>query len=183
MQVPASQLDKGLLEVVKAGQEAPPLLLRPHVVGVKAQGGLELGKASEAAEIDLVDPAEPVKAQKLIVNPHRRVLGVGGDHPRHIAGDGGGVEALEDADPLVALLDVKAAHVLIAPDGVPNALLAEVSGAQVYPLGGKLRVRGQQRHEVRGEGGAPPHGFGSHDLISGNVDDSQVYLPGHHGVA
>ena len=41
----------------------------------------------------------------------------------------------------VSLLDVKAAEVLIAPDGVPDALVPQVGLAEADPLPGKLRVR------------------------------------------
>lgn len=89
------------------------------------------------------------------------VVGVDGDDAGDIAGDGGGAEALEHADALVALLDVEAAHVLVAADGVAYALVAEVGGAELYPLEGELGVRPEQGHKIGRKGGAAALALGA----------------------
>ena len=92
------------------------------------------------------------------------------------------VKAVQNADPLVALLDVEAAQVFIAPDGIPDALIAQMCFTEVDPLGGKFRIFVQKRKKVGGKGILPAFAFGSHDLLSGNFNDAKVYPSGDHGV-
>ena len=125
---------------MESGLEPAALVLGPDVVGVEAEGGLELSEAAAAAEVYLVDAAQAVEVHELVVDDDGLVVGVGGDDAGDVAWDGGGVEAFEDADALVALLDVEAAHVLVAADGVTYALVAEVGGAELGPFGGELAV-------------------------------------------
>ena len=182
-QLVSAELVEGRLEIVPAGLEAPALVLVPDVARVVTQRGLELGKTSPMAEIHLILPAQAVKVHEFVVNLHRLVIRVQGYHPGDIGGYGGRAEAFEHADALVALLHVEAPHVLAAADRVAYSLVAEMRGAELYPLGGEFRVGVQQRHEVGGESIAPPLALGSHDLVGGYVYDAQVYAPGHHLVA
>ena len=61
--------------------------------------------------------------------------------PGHMGADGGGVKALGYADPLVALLHIKAPQIFAAGHSVPDAA---VQGAftQVDPFAGKFGFRG-----------------------------------------
>ena len=165
-----------------AGLEAAPLLLSPHVVRVVAHGRLELGEAAPVAEIHLVLPAQAVEVHKLVVDLHRLVFGIYGYHPRDVPGYTGRAEALEHAHALVALLYIEAPHVLEAADRVADALIAQVRGAELYPLGGELGVLAEQGHEVGGKGRAPPHALRAHDLLGGNINNPHVHAPGHHRV-
>ena len=178
----AAELDEGLLEEVEGGLKAAALLLGPDVIRVVAEVGLELGKAPAAAEVDLIDAAQAVEVHELVVDGDGLVVGVDGDDAGDIAGDGGGAEALEHADALVALLDVEAAHVLVAADGVAYALVAEVGGAELYPLEGELGVRTEQGHEIGRKGGAAALALGADYLVGGDVDDAEVDDAGDHGV-
>ena len=87
------------------------------------------------------------------------LLALGRQNPLHIAGNPGGAEVPQDADTLIALLHIKIAQIFKALDGISDARLAEMGGAQVHPLGAKLRPRLQQGAEGGGEGGDPPGGF------------------------
>ena len=175
------QLPEGCLEIGVAREEPLPLLLGPDVVRLKTQGSLELGKAPQLAEADLIQAGEGKGVQKLIVNLDGLVLGIGGNHPGDKGVDGRGAVALEDADPLVALLDVKPAHVFVAADGVPDAL-PQVGHAQLHPFGGKLCVSCQKGHEVGGKGGGPSGGLGAHNPLGGDADEPHVHPAGGHGV-
>ena len=86
--------------------------------------------------------------EKFIVALDLGVLTVDRQEADHVAGDGGGLVAFQDADPLVALLDIKAAQVLIAADGVPNPFVTQMGGTQADPLLGKFRVCGKEGHEI-----------------------------------
>ena len=147
-QVHTAKLIKGLLEEGEPGEKAAAFLIGPDMVRFKAHGGLELGKAAGLREVHAVEPGELVKLEELIVALDLRLLAVDGEETDHIAGDGGGLIAFEDADPLVALLDIKAAQVLIAADGVPDPFVAQMGGAQADPLLGKFRVCGKEGHEI-----------------------------------
>ncbi len=145
------------------------------------QGRLELGKAPRPAEIHLIHAGELVILHEIIIGQNGRVLGPGGDDPDDIGGDGGGVVALEDTDPLVALLHVEPAQVFITPDGVPDSL-PQVGLAQVHPFGGKFRIRLHQREKIGRKGGAPPLCFGAGNLVHGDFLDSHIHLSGYHGI-
>ncbi len=152
------------------------------MVGLIAQGGLELHKAAGAAEIDPVEPRHLVGSHEVVVGLDRRVLRPEGDDPDDIAGDSGGVVALEDADPLVALLDVEPAQVFIAADGVADALVPQMGRAQIHPFIRKFRICVQQGHEIGGKGGTPPGSLRTGDGLCRHLDHTHVHPARHHGV-
>lgn len=81
---------------MESGLEPAALVLGPDVVGVEAEGGLELGEAAAAAEVYLVDAAQAVEVKELVVDDDGLVVGVGGDDAGDVAWDGGGAEAFEE---------------------------------------------------------------------------------------
>ncbi len=180
VQLLAALLPEGVPEVGEPGHEMLPLLRRPHVVRLEPQGRLELGEPARTAEVDPVELRQLVGGHEVVVGLYRRLVGPDGNHPDDVGGDGGRAVAFQHADPLVALLDVEPAQVLVAPNGVPDALVPQVGGAQLHPLGGELRVRVQQGHEVGGEGAAPPGGLGAGDLLGGDLQHPHVRPSGHH---
>ena len=152
------------------------------MVRLVAQRGLQLAEGAGPGKADLVQPAHLIGRHELIVHLHRRVLRPAGDDADDVAGNGRRIVAFEHADPLVALLDVEPAQILITADGVPYALVAQVGGAQVDPLVGKLRVQLQQGHEVIRKGGTPSNRLIADDLLGGNLNDPHVRLSGNQGV-
>ena len=177
-----AQLAEGLLEKEEAGKEAAPLFLRPGVVRLKAQGGLELGKAAGLAEGEAVELRELIELQEFIVALDLRVLTVDGNEADHIAGDGGGAVAFQHADPFVALLYIKPAQVFVAADGIPDAFVSQMGRTQPHPLGGKFAVLREEGHKVCGKGALPSAGLGADDALRGDLDDAQVHPSGDHGV-
>ena len=162
-------------------QKAAPLLIGPDVLRLEAQRRLKLGKAAGAGEVQLVQPGQPVKMHEFIVDLYRRVLRILGDDPGDHAGDGGRAVAFQHADPLVPLLHIEAAHVLTALHRVADALVAQVGVAEGDPLGGKLRIGAQQRHEISRQGGAPPHALHTHDLVCRDVHQTHLHPARDHG--
>ena len=161
-------------EGIERGQERALFPVRPDVVGVEAERGLQLGIIADAVEMHLIQAAQPVKVQKFIIDPHGRIVGIDRQDARDIRADGRRVEALEDADALVALLHVKAAHIFKAPDGIRDARVAQVRLAERDPLACKLRPKIQKRHEIRGKRRLPPRRICADDLRDGNVQNAEI---------
>ena len=62
-------------------------------------------------------------------------------------------------------------------DGVINALFAEVRRAELAPFDTKLCFRGQNGHEIGGEGNGAPTGLGADDLFQRDLHDAEIHLP------
>ena len=147
-----------------------------------AQGGLELGEAAQLEELHLIEPRQLIELHELIVPLHSQILAFRREHADDRAGDGGGAVAFEDADALVALLHVEPAQILIALDGVADALVAQVGFAELHPLGAELGVNRQQRHKAGGKGRLAAGALGADNLIDGDFNESQVHPSGAHGL-
>ena len=167
-------LVEGALQHPVGRQEIPALLLRPLVLRRKAQRRLQLREAPQAAEADLIDAAETVEVHEFVVDLNLDIVRIFGNQPGHDAGNGRRTVAFQDADALVALGDVEAAHVLVADDGVGDAHGVQMGRAQGDPLGAELRLRIQQGHEIPREDRLAPRGGGAHDLIHGDVHQPDV---------
>ena len=176
------QLAEHLAEAGVAGGEGLALGLCPAVVGLIAQSLRQLGVVPRAAETHAVELGQVVKIQKLVVHPHAHVVRVGGDEPHHARGYAGRAVAPHDAHPLVPLLHVELAHVLVAAYGVVYPLVAQVGRAEAYPLGGELRLHGEQGHVVGGKGQAALCVLGAHYLLRGYVHHAQVHAPDDGGL-
>ena len=95
-----------------------------------------------------------------------------------MAGNPGGIKVAQNADPLVALLNIEIAQIFVAYDGIGDACVSQMGGAQVDPLAAKFRFCFQQRLESGGKGGDAPGGLGSDDPLRGNFHQPHV----HHGL-
>ena len=179
-QILHSLLAQGVPEVGEPGHKVLPLVLGPDVVRLEAQRRLELREPPRTAEIHPVQPRQLIGSHKIVVRLDGYVLRPVGNDPDHVGGNGGRPIAFQHTDPLVALLDVEPAQILIAADGVPDALVPQMGRAQVHPFCGKFRVRGQQRHESGRKGTAPSGSLGADDLLSGNLQNPHVRPSGHH---
>ena len=84
------------------------------------------------------------------------------------AGDPGGFKIFQDADPLVSRLNVEISVIFVTNDGIADAL-AQVGGAELDPLDGKLRVPAQQGQKRGREGTDAACGLGAHDAVCGNL--------------
>ena len=124
------------------------------------QAGIAAG-LGEGQQIVLHDR---VKVHELVVHLHGGVVAVLRHDAGDIAGDAAGVKILQHADALIALLHVEAAHVLIAGDGVTDALI-QMGHAQVDPLGGKLGLETEQRHKVGRKRRCAARGLGTNEQL------------------
>ena len=167
----------GVPEIVEVGPEGAPLVFRPGVAHFLVQMAQKLGVVAGAAELDAVDPGVLVKVQKFVVGPNPGFVGHGGHDPADIAGNPGSVVVAQHADPLVALLNIEIAQVFIAQNGVGNARIAQMGGAQADPFHGKFAFGVQQGLKSGGKGGDAAGGLGAHDPLRGNLDEAHI----HHG--
>ena len=123
----------------------------------------------------IVDLGQLIKIQKLVVDPVFQAVVPGRDQPGDSAGDLYRPVVFQHRHPLVALLHIEPVHELKGNDGRVDALF-QVGLAEVGPLGGKLGVRLQQRHEVGRKGCVSPAGLGAHDALSRDLHQTQRLL-------
>ena len=178
----AVELAEGLAKAHEAGGEALALGVRPGAAGLAAQRLEQLCVAARAAEIHAVEPREGEKVHEFVVNAHAHVVRIRGHQAHYARGDARRAVAAQHAHALVPLLHVELAHVLIAADGVVDALFAQVGRAEADPLGGEFRVRRQQRHVVGGEGQPPLGVLGADDELGGYLHHAQVHAPDERGL-
>ena len=158
---------EGGLEAAEAVEEIQPLLLAPHVIRLQPQRCLQLGILSRLAQPYIVQLAELEEIHELVIGHHPGLIAQRRHHAGHLTADAWALVAFEHADPLVALGDVKLAHVLVADDGIVNAV-SQVGFAQVDPLVAELGGGIQQRHEIARKGGFAALGGGAHNLLHGD---------------
>ena len=171
----ASQGNELLPEHGVKGRKVQSVVLGPAFPRGLAHQGLELGIASGAAEVHIVDLGQLIKIQKLVVDPVFQAVVPGRDQPGDSAGDLYRPVAFQHRHPLVALLDIEAVHELVGQNGVLDALF-QVGLAEVGPLGGKLGVRLQQRHEVGRKGCVSSAGLGAHDALGRDLHQTRRLL-------
>ena len=109
-----------------AHQQRPdvgPVIVIPDLLGLFAHGGLQFAVSALLQDLQLIHAAQRVKIHEVIVSTDYRVVHKFGHNPGDVGGDGRRVKVLHDADPLVALLDIEAAQIFVAADGVADALL------------------------------------------------------------
>ena len=119
-----------------------------------------------------------IEAQKLIVELYGRILRINRENARDIAADARRAEAFQYADALVALLDVKAAQILIALDRLADTGITQMSGAEIDPFRAKLRIGIQQRHEVAGKSCLAADDLGADDQFGGDLDHAKLLATG-----
>ena len=136
---------------------------------------LQLGIAARFAEVHIVDFGQPVEVQELVIDAVFQAVVALRDQPGDRARDLDRAVILEHRDPLVALLHIEPVHELKGNDGRVDALF-QVGLAEVGPLGGKLGVRLQQRHEVGRKGCVPSAGLGAHDALGRDLHQTQRLL-------
>lgn len=140
-----------------------------------AQRFLQAGKAALLRKVQPVQPAQRVILHELVIFTNfRRIIEL-----RHNAGNGGKnrirAKIFQHTDTFVALLDIKAAHVLICFNGIVDALF-HMGHAQGNPLAGKLSVFGQQRHKVGSKRRGAAGGFGAYHIIQRYFNGAKRYL-------
>ena len=140
-----------------------------------AQRFLQAGKAALLRKVQPVQPAQRVILHEFVIFTNfRRII-----EPRHNAGNGGKnrirAKIFQHTDTFVALLDIKAAHVLIRFNGIVDALF-HMGHAQGKPLAGKLSVFGQQRHKVGSKRHGAAGGFGAYHIIQRYFNGAKRYL-------
>ena len=97
-------------------------------------------------------------------------------HAPHIGADTGRAKGSEHTDTLIALLHVKLPHILIAQNGVLDALITHMMDAQFHPFHGKFALQWQQRQKRRTEGADSAGRLGAHDLIDGNLNQAHFLV-------
>ena len=172
--VAAAGLER-LADPVVQRERIGAVLIAPHFFGAFAHGLLQARKAARLGEAQRVGVDERVVVHELVVQAHfGRVIVAGhdaGDVGRHAAG----AKEFEHAGALVALLHIKAAHVLKAFQRLADAFV-QVGGAEVGPLGGKLGAAAQQRHKVAGKRRRAPRRLGAHQQVQRHLDEAQRQL-------
>ena len=137
------------------------------MIRLQPQRCLQLGILSRLAQPYIVQLAELEEIHELVIGHHPGLIAQRRHHAGHLTADAWALVAFEHADPLVALGDVKLAHVLVADDGIVNAV-SQVGFAQVDPLVAELGGGIQQRHEIARKGGFAALGGGAHNLLHGD---------------
>ena len=173
LELPAAAGKIGLLKIMVDRGEVAPLVLIPFLLRLLAQYLLQSQVAALLAELQEVDFAVFIEGEELVID--LRLFGVAalGQDADHLPGDADRAEKLQHAHPLVALFHIEAVHILIGLDRLTDAI-GHVGAAERFPLGGKLRPRGQDRHEVRRKGIDPAPGLGADDALHGDLHDSQL---------
>ena len=156
---------KGMGEIVEPGIEGSSLVLGPFLTGLFADELQEFAVIAGTGEPGDIEFGVFVVVQELIVGPDPGIIGLRGQDPLDVAGDPGRAEIAQDGHPLVALLDIEIAHVFKALNGLPDALVAQMGGAELLPFGGELAAVAEQGQEGGRKGGDPPGGLGAHDPL------------------
>ena len=165
---------EGILKVMEIGIEGILLHGGPGLILPLAKAGHELGIVAGAAELDRIEPGKLEEFQEFIVGPDPGLFAGLGQDPLHVAGDPGRAEVAQDADALVALLDIEHAQVLEDLDRVTDADLAQMGLAEADPLIGEFGIPVQQRQEIPGEGRDPALGLDAHDPLRGDLQQAHI---------
>ena len=169
-----AQLGKGIPKVGKIGTKGPAFLLRPLLPGLLAQAAQQLGVMAGPAELHRIEPAGLEEIQKFIIRLDSGVVGLVRQNSFDYGRNPGRAEVTQHADPLVALLDVEIAQILVAGDGIPDAHVSQMGGAQIHPFPGKLRFGVQQRQKARRKGSDPAGRLGTDNTLRRNLQQSQL---------
>ena len=94
---------------MEIGVEGAPFRFLPDLVAFLAQVRQKLGIIPGMAELDAVQVGGLVKVHEFVVRLNARFLGQGRHNALDGAGNPGGAKVPQDADPLVALLNVEIA--------------------------------------------------------------------------
>ena len=129
--------------------------------------------AALARKLNLVQGAYVPKGAKLTVQAALDGIPLTGVQTRHLGRNRRSVKEFEDADTLVALLDVKAVHELGDDDGVAVAL-GDLDIVEVGPFAGEFGIPGEQRHKVTRKGGLATFGNRADDHFERNVPQADV---------
>ena len=178
-QLRAAALLIGALKMVVGSRERVALVVRPLLARGLAQRLLQKRVAALLAELDKVHLAALVELHKLVIELHllARSLGHDADDMTRYRE---GVEELEHADALVALLNVVAVHVLIRLDRLADAL-GQMRLAQAVPLVGEFRALLEKGHKVGGKGIDPAAGLGADNQLGGDLHHAEIYPHGDGG--
>ena len=167
-----------LPEVLKIGVEGALFRIRPGFAGLFPQVGQQFGIVPGAAELNGIKLGGLVEIQKFIVSPDPGLVGLGRKDTADVAGDPGRAEMPQDADPFVALLHIEITQVFKADDGVGDAGVSQMGGAQADPFGGEFGFHIQQWPKRSGKGGDPPAGLHAGDPLRGDFHQAHIY----HGI-
>ena len=157
------------------GRKVQPVVIRPTLAGGLADQRLQLCIAAQPGEPDIVDLAQLIKIEKLVVDLVFQRVVPGRNKPGDRARNGDRLVVFEDRHPLVALLHIELVQVFVGNDGGVDALL-QMGLAENRPLGGELGVLFQQGHKVGRKGRVPPAGLGAHNALGGDIHQPQRLL-------
>ena len=164
-----------LLEAVEAGLKIKQILRRPLFARRFAHQLIELFIAALAGEGDEIDLRIGVEAQKFLID----AVALAVLRLRQDAGDvrldAHRVQTAHDAHALVALHDVKAVIIFQRDDGLAQAVLHNAV-VEHAPLGGKLGILIEQRHEAARKRRRAPLRRRALDLIQRDLHQSERHL-------
>ena len=112
-------------------------------------------------ELNIVNTGGIIKIKEFKVGLDPGIVAFFRHDPMHVAGDTGRVKVTQDTGPLVTLLDIEFSQIFKADDGVTDALIGQVGGAEIDPLVGKFCIYAQKGQKTGGKGGDPAGGFGA----------------------
>ena len=115
---------QGIQEIGIVSIEGPPFILGPDMIRLHFQISQEFRVVTGATELQGIDFGIFVEFQEFKISLDSGIITLGGDHTLDIAGDPGRAEIPQNADALIALLDIEIAQVLIADNGITDAHIA-----------------------------------------------------------
>ena len=164
-----------LLEAVEAGLKIKQIFRRPLLARRFAHQLIELFIAALAGEGDEIDLRIGVKAQKFLIDAVALAVLRFRQDAGDVRLDAHRIEPAHDAHALVALHDVKAVIVFQRDDGLAQAVFHNAV-VEHAPLGGKLGILLEQRHEAARKRRRAPLRRRALDLIQRDLHQPKRHL-------
>ena len=142
--------------------------------GLFPQQGIQDRVIPRFSELQLVPARGAEKIQKLQIGRRARAVRVHGQHAFDGRRDPDRAEISQDADALVALLDVEIAQVFIALYGLPDSRVGEMLLAQCHPFHGEFALGALYRQKGRGKRVDPARCFCADDALNGDLPHPQI---------
>ena len=172
---------KRFLDPVVERHDLNAVLIAPLFIRPLAENLLQAGIAAGLGKGQQIGLGDGVIVHELVVHLDGGILAVLRHDADDIAQNAGRVKVFQHTDALVAFLHIEAAHILIAADGVADALF-QMRQAEVDPLTGKLGLEVQQRHKVGCERCGAASRFGAHQQIQRDIHLAEGNLIFHRDI-
>ena len=114
---------KGFHEILEIGGKQFLFPVGPFLSGILAQFCQKPVIVPGIPVLDRIKSADFIEFHEFVIGLDLGIVAHGRQNSANIGGDPGGTEVAQHTDPLVALLDVKFAHIFETLDGIPDALI------------------------------------------------------------